>query len=401
MPPPILRDQPLVDHAAQRRRELDPDLGLLLGGEDVDHAADRLGGVVGVQGGEDQVAGLGHGEREPDRLEVAHLADEQDVGVLAQHAAQGVGEVRGVGADLALVDRRQLVVVDVLDRVLDGDDVAAAGAVDRSMSEARVVDLPEPVGPVIRTRPWCRSDRSRSTGGRPRSSGDGIARGIIRSATAVSPRWVNALPRIRASSRQEKEKSNSVAGVPGLGLLGGEHLGEQRVGVVGGQGTGPGTGVSVPSTRSIGGRPTVSSRSVPPACQRAASSPSIRLPMRCRSCAWWCPSGRSGVGWQWMAEGGPRRRRGPPVRTVIRAAAGDGAGRACRSWRRRRRHRVAFRNLAGDQARRCRPGSCRSWRCTPRRRVSTVLQSALLRRGLAAVGDAAHRRRRCRRGRRG
>ena len=37
----------------------------------------------------------------------------------------------------------------------------------------------------------------------------GMLRGIIRSASAVSPRWVNALPRIRAFSRQEKEKSCS------------------------------------------------------------------------------------------------------------------------------------------------------------------------------------------------
>jgi hypothetical protein len=36
-----------------------------------------------------------------------------------------------------------------------------------------------------------------------------MSRGIMRSATAVSPRWVKALPRIRAFSRQENEKSYS------------------------------------------------------------------------------------------------------------------------------------------------------------------------------------------------
>ena len=39
-----------------------------------------------------EVAGLGRGERGLDRLEVAHLADEDDVGVLAQRGAQRVRE---------------------------------------------------------------------------------------------------------------------------------------------------------------------------------------------------------------------------------------------------------------------------------------------------------------------
>ena len=61
--------------------------------------------VRGVQRGERQVAGLGERQRRLDRLEVAHLADQHDVGVLAQHGAQRLAEapVR-VAADLALVD---------------------------------------------------------------------------------------------------------------------------------------------------------------------------------------------------------------------------------------------------------------------------------------------------------
>ena len=94
------------DDGLERAGELHPDLGLLLGGEDVDDAVERLGGVVGVQRGEDEVTGLGDGEREPDGLEVAHLADEEDVGVLAQDAAAARRGSGGVGADLALVDRR-------------------------------------------------------------------------------------------------------------------------------------------------------------------------------------------------------------------------------------------------------------------------------------------------------
>ncbi len=47
-----------------------------------------------------------------------------------------------------------------------------------SMIEARVVDLPEPVGPVTRKRPEETFTISRRTGGRPRASKSGIKLGI-------------------------------------------------------------------------------------------------------------------------------------------------------------------------------------------------------------------------------
>ena len=53
-----------------------------------------------------QVAGLGRRQRRLDRLEVAHLADEDHVGILAQGGAQRGGEAVGVDADLALVHDR-------------------------------------------------------------------------------------------------------------------------------------------------------------------------------------------------------------------------------------------------------------------------------------------------------
>ena len=71
---------------------------LLLRREDAEEAVDGADGVVGVQGGEHQVAGLGGGEGERDGLEVAQLADRDDVGVLAQGGAQGAGEGAGVRA---------------------------------------------------------------------------------------------------------------------------------------------------------------------------------------------------------------------------------------------------------------------------------------------------------------
>ena len=89
------RQQLLGDDPLQRDRELGAHLGLLLGREDVDDPVDRLGGRLGVQGGEDEVAGLGRGQRRGDRLQVAHLADEDHVGVLSQGGAQGRGRSPG------------------------------------------------------------------------------------------------------------------------------------------------------------------------------------------------------------------------------------------------------------------------------------------------------------------
>src|SRR3954447_9374866 len=105
----------LADDALERAGELNPDLLLLVRWEDVDDTVDRLCRVLRVQGGEDEVTGLSSGERHGDRLEVTHLTDEDDVGVLAQHVLQGVLEGPGVLPHLALVDQAGLVAVEELD----------------------------------------------------------------------------------------------------------------------------------------------------------------------------------------------------------------------------------------------------------------------------------------------
>jgi hypothetical protein len=86
--------------------------------------------VVGVQRGEDQVAGLGGGDDRRDGLSVAHLADHDDVRVLAHRVAQRLGEVDRVRAHLALGDRGHVVREQELHGVLDGDHVDRAGAGD-------------------------------------------------------------------------------------------------------------------------------------------------------------------------------------------------------------------------------------------------------------------------------
>ena len=52
------------------------------------------------------------------------------------------------------------------------------------MTPARVVDLPEPVGPVIRTSPFCRWTKLSSTSGRFSSAIDGSLKGIRRKTAA-------------------------------------------------------------------------------------------------------------------------------------------------------------------------------------------------------------------------
>ena len=88
-----------------------------------EHAADGARDVGRVERREHEVAGLGGLERDVHRQLVADLADEDDVGILAERGAERVGEGAGVDADLALADARLVVVVEELDRVLDRDDV--------------------------------------------------------------------------------------------------------------------------------------------------------------------------------------------------------------------------------------------------------------------------------------
>ncbi len=78
-----------------------------------------------------------------------------------------------------------------------------------SMMDANVVDLPDPVGPVTKTKPRGCSETHVAAAGRPRSSKFGILAGITRRASAVCPRCVKILPRIRARSSHEKAKSTS------------------------------------------------------------------------------------------------------------------------------------------------------------------------------------------------
>ncbi len=61
---------------------------------------------------------------------IAHLADDDHVGRLTERRAQGSGEVRRVDADFDLLHQAARVLVLVLDRIFDRDDVALVAKVD-------------------------------------------------------------------------------------------------------------------------------------------------------------------------------------------------------------------------------------------------------------------------------
>jgi hypothetical protein len=143
-----------------------------------------------VQRPERQVARFRDAERRLHGLEVAHLADEHDIGVLAESRTERVGETLRILMHLTLIDETALVLVHELDWV-------------------SVVDLPLPVGPVTRISPRGFWARVASTGGRASSWKARIRSGISRYTAPTAPRWWNMLQRNRPTPEMPKEKSSS------------------------------------------------------------------------------------------------------------------------------------------------------------------------------------------------
>ncbi len=78
-----------------------------------------------------------------------------------------------------------------------------------STSDAKVVDFPDPVGPVTSTNPRRRSVNDLMASGRPSVSNSGISCGIGRRAAATVPRWSETLTRNRPTPAMEWEVSSS------------------------------------------------------------------------------------------------------------------------------------------------------------------------------------------------
>ncbi len=116
-------DELLADDGRKAKGELLPDLRLLGRGEEVEDAVDGLGRVVRVGGRQHEMPRLRGCQDGAGRRLVAHLADKEDIRVLAEGGDERPGEVGGVRADLDLLHDRLPVPVFVLDGVLDRDDV--------------------------------------------------------------------------------------------------------------------------------------------------------------------------------------------------------------------------------------------------------------------------------------
>ena len=157
-------------HALEHERELRADLRLLVGREHVEDAVDGLDRAVRVQRGEGEVAGLGDDERRLDRLEVAHLADEHDVGILAQDVLERLLERLRCPRPTSRWFTRQFLCGC---RYSIGSSIvmmcSCRSVLILSMIDASVVDLPEPVGPVTRTSPRGFFASSATIGGSPSS----------------------------------------------------------------------------------------------------------------------------------------------------------------------------------------------------------------------------------------
>ena len=201
--------QPLRDRRDQRRRDqerLDAH---------VDQPRDRARPIVGVERREHQVAGEAGLDRDLGGLEVADLADQDHVRVLAQDRAQARGEGepdRRLHLDLA--DARQL----DLDRVLDRDDVVL-GLVDvreRGVERGRLaragrpgdqddpVVAPDQLAQRLLVARRSRSSRSRAA---PACAAGAGARSARRTVSAAS----------RAARRSRGRRSSARCGRPGAG----------------------------------------------------------------------------------------------------------------------------------------------------------------------------------------
>ena len=160
----------------------------------------RLGRVDRVHGREHEMARLGGLQR---RLGGLGCRAARRSGSRPGPGAAPGGEPRGTSSvsspDLALVDDAVLILVEDLDRVIDRDDVLAAGTVDVAIIAASVVVLPAPVAPVTRITAVLVGEPLHARGQAPSLSKSGTSRGITRTRTRSSPRWRNTFTRNRGS----------------------------------------------------------------------------------------------------------------------------------------------------------------------------------------------------------
>ena len=162
-----------------------------------------------MQRAENQVTGFSRGQRQANRLEVAQLADQDDVGIFTQRRTQRLVEAQRIAMNFALIDQRLLRLVHELDRILDRQDVVGLVVVDvvdhrrerrrfaRACRAGDQHDAARVHRHVLENRRCAQIIERQDLGGNG-------------TKTAAEPRfWLNALTRKRASFGISKEKSVS------------------------------------------------------------------------------------------------------------------------------------------------------------------------------------------------
>jgi hypothetical protein len=122
--------EPLAGHPAQRIGKPRAHLFLLVRLKHTEDTVDGFAGVDCVERAQNQVAGFRRAQGDFHRVAVAHFADENHLGRLAQRGAQTVRVGIEIHSEFALVERGLLVLVQIFDRVFQRDDVDRLGAVD-------------------------------------------------------------------------------------------------------------------------------------------------------------------------------------------------------------------------------------------------------------------------------
>src|SRR6266851_5615779 len=83
-----------------------------------------------MQSRKGEVARLGDSQSRLNGFQIAHLADQYYIRILAQGSAEGLGKTFRVSVNFALIDDAVFVVMEKLNRVLDSQDVFVALFVD-------------------------------------------------------------------------------------------------------------------------------------------------------------------------------------------------------------------------------------------------------------------------------
>jgi len=131
-----------------------------------------------VQSCHDQVSSFSTGDGKLDGFQVTHLTYQKHVGVFTERCPQSVVEGMCVLAQLTLVYDGFFVIVQVLDRVFDGDDVFRTLLVDVVDNRRQSGGLTRPGGPGDEKQTTRPGRYFLETGGRPSWRMVGIFRGI-------------------------------------------------------------------------------------------------------------------------------------------------------------------------------------------------------------------------------